>query len=72
MISRSLAALALGGSLFIILPDSFQAGKASQYATVSPDLIQPTRKTLATDRDNLTIPSLRLDDLISAEGYWVG
>jgi hypothetical protein len=37
MISCALIALALGGLLFIILPDCFQSNEASQTQTVSPE-----------------------------------
>ena len=40
MISRALAALALGGLLFIILPGFFQTGEASQSQTVSSEVIE--------------------------------
>jgi tetratricopeptide (TPR) repeat protein len=55
MISRALAALALGGLLFIILPGCFQTGEASQLQTVSPEIIERYQKTLAADQDNLTL-----------------
>ena len=46
MISRALAALALGGLLFIILPGCFQTGEASQSQTVSPEIIERYQQTL--------------------------
>jgi hypothetical protein len=46
MISRALAALALGGLLFIILPGCFQTGEASQSQTVSPEIIKRYQQTL--------------------------
>ena len=46
MISRALAALALGGLLFIILPGYFQTGEASQSQTVSPEIIERYQQTL--------------------------
>jgi len=55
MISRALAALALGGLLFIILPGCFQTGEASQSQTVSPEIIERYQQTLATDQDDLTL-----------------
>jgi class 3 adenylate cyclase len=46
MISRALAALALGGLLFIILPGCFQTGEASQAQTISPEIIERYQQTL--------------------------
>ena len=46
MISHALAALALGGLLFIILPGGFQTGEASQSQTVSPEIIKRYQQTL--------------------------
>jgi class 3 adenylate cyclase len=47
MISRALAALALGGLLFIILPGCFQTGEASQSQTVSSEIIERYQQTLS-------------------------
>jgi tetratricopeptide (TPR) repeat protein len=55
MTSRALAALALGGSLFIILSGYLQTLEASQFQTVSPEIIERYQQTLATDQDNLTL-----------------
>lgn len=55
MIRRALAALALGGSLFIILPGFFQTLDARLSGTVSPELIERYRQTLSTDQGNLTL-----------------
>ena len=49
MISRALAALALGGLLFIILPGCFQTGEASQAQTISPEIIERYQQTLPMD-----------------------
>jgi class 3 adenylate cyclase len=46
MISRALAALALGGSLFIILPGCFQTGEASQSQTIPPEISERYQLTL--------------------------
>ena len=46
MISRALAALALGGLLFIILPGGFQTGEASQSQTISPEISERYQQTL--------------------------
>ncbi len=54
MIARALAALALGSSLLILTPGDFQTGEASQFRTVSSDIIQRYQEKLATDPDNLT------------------
>ena len=54
MIHRALAALALGGSLFILLPGFFQPLHAQQFTTTSPELITRYRQILAKDQDNLT------------------
>lgn len=55
MISRALAALALGGSLLILLTGNFQISAASQFETISSEIIQRYQETLATDPDNLTL-----------------
>ncbi len=55
MILRALAALALGGSLFIILPGCLQAYEANQARTVTPEIIERYQQSLATDQDNLTL-----------------
>ena len=55
MIRRALAALALGGLLFIIVPGFFQTLGARQSKTVSPELIERYRQTLSTDQGNLTL-----------------
>lgn len=54
MIQRALAALALGGSLFLLLPCFSQDLYAQQLTTVSPELIARYRQALASDQDNLT------------------
>jgi len=54
MIHRALAALALGGSLFILLPGFFLPLHAQQFTTTSPELITRYRQILATDQGNLT------------------
>ena len=46
MISPALAALALGGLPFILLPGSFQTGEASHSQTVSPEIIERYQQTL--------------------------
>ncbi len=46
MISPALAALALGGLPFILLPGGFQTGEASQSQTVSPEIIKRCQQTL--------------------------
>ena len=46
MSSRALAALALGGLLFIILPGCFQTGEANQSQTVSSEIIEHYQQTL--------------------------
>ena len=46
MSSRALAALALGGLLFIILPGCFQTGEASQSQTISPEISERYQQTL--------------------------
>ncbi len=51
---RALAALALGGLLFI-LPGSFQPVSARQSSTFSPEIIERYRQTLSTDQGNLTL-----------------
>jgi tetratricopeptide (TPR) repeat protein len=60
MIRNALAALALGGSLIVILPGFFQNLEAQQVTPPSPELIERYRAILA-------IASLRLGDLDSAE-----
>jgi len=46
MISCAPVALALGGLLFIILPECFQTNEASQSQTVSPEIIKRYQQTL--------------------------
>ena len=46
MISHALAALALGGLLFIILPSCFQSSEASQSQKVPPEIIERYQQTL--------------------------
>jgi len=48
MISRTLAALALGSLPFIILPGCFQTGEASQSQTISPEVSERYQQTLPT------------------------
>jgi len=55
MIQRALAALALGGTLLIFLPGSFQPLNAQQNVASSPELIERYRSILTSDPDNLTI-----------------
>jgi class 3 adenylate cyclase len=45
MISHALAALSLGGLLFIILPSCFQSSEASQSQKVSPEIIDRDQQT---------------------------
>lgn len=40
MIARALAALALGSSLLILTPGDFQTGEASQFKTISTEIIE--------------------------------
>jgi tetratricopeptide (TPR) repeat protein len=55
MTLRALAALALGGSLFIFLSGSLQPVIAQQFTTAAPELIDRYRLTLSTDQGNLTL-----------------
>ena len=53
MIRRALAALALGGSLFILLSGSFHPLNATGLQTDTGNLVERYRKALATDQGNL-------------------
>jgi hypothetical protein len=69
MIYRALAALALGGALFILLPDPGRALDVPATASFAPDIIERYRLSLETDQSNLVIASLCLGVLVSKEIY---
>jgi len=53
MIVPALAALALGSSLLIFLPGTFRPSEASQFKTISAEIIERCQETLATNPDIL-------------------
>jgi hypothetical protein len=72
MISCALIALALGGLLFIILPDGFQTNEASQTLNCFPRVQLPDRcqrspynttRTDHTQRENTMVTVYRVDGL---------